>query len=261
MWVPFFSGILSALGCVLLLAALWAHLRFQRLWHITSHGPAQRSHAAGLARWRGALIVGALLCWSFATLRLLHGGLFVLLPIVPAVALLAWGARGFVEDVMAGWLVMARVPFSRGDLVEAAGRRGVVVHVGMTALRLRGFDHIEHEVPNWRLLREGLSRLSVDAAEVPVEVDLPWNAAIPPIDARALAAICAATSPFASLHARPETFLTVDERDATRIRVRVRGYVFDPAYAEKYRSHVLEAWLENTSRTESGVTTATAGTP
>jgi small-conductance mechanosensitive channel len=247
MWAKLFPGVLSAFGSALLLGAIWAHIRFHRLWQLTSHDPAQRRIAAGLARWRGALIVGAVLCWSFATLRLLHGGLFVLLPVVPVVALLAWGARGFVEDVLAGWLVMARVPFSRGDLVEAAGRRGIVVRVGMTALRLRGFDHIEHEIPNWRLLREGLSRLSVDAAEVPVEVDLPWNASVAPIDARALAAICAATSPFASLHARPETFLMVDDRDATRIRVRVRGYVFDPTYAEKYRSHVLEAWLENTS--------------
>jgi hypothetical protein len=254
MWVKLFPGLLSAFGTALLLGALWTHIRFHRLWQMSAHGPLQRKSAAGLARWRGALIVGAMLCWSFATLRMVHGGLLVLLPVVPVVALLAWGARGFVEDVIAGWLVMARVPFSRGDLVEAAGRRGIVVRVGMTALRLRGFDHIEHEVPNWRLLREGLSRLSVDASEVPVEVDLPWNAAIPPIEARALAAICAATSPFASLHARPETFLMVDERDATRIRVRVRGYVFDPTYAEKYRSHVLEAWLENTAASASNAT-------
>jgi hypothetical protein len=242
MWQVWSSGALMLSAILSVVLSIWSHLRFRSRWKATSDGERARRHAAWWARLRGVGLAG--IGASVAGLAFVWADKGAAWGLLPVVVLLAWGARGFFEDLVAGWIVMARVPFGRGDLVEAAGRRGIVTRAGLTALRLRGFDHVEHDVPYWRLLREGVSRLSVAATEVPVEVDLPWLPSLPPIEARSYAAICAASSPFASLHARPETFLVADPVDGSRIRVRVRGYVFDAAYAEAFRSHVLEAWME-----------------
>lgn len=159
----------------------------------------------------------------------------------------AFVLRRFIEDAVSGVLLLARVPFGQGDMVETGGRRGVVIRAGLTSLRIRGFDRIEHDIPWSSMVVHGVSRMSLQNAEVPVEVDLPWTLNIEPGKARSIAAMCAATSPFASLHSRPETFLIASPGRDNQVCVRVRGFVFEAEFAEAFRSHVLEAWLERTS--------------
>ncbi len=159
----------------------------------------------------------------------------------------AFVLRRFIEDAVSGVLLLARVPFGQGDMVETGGRRGVVIRAGLTSLRIRGFDRIEHDIPWSSMVAHGVSRMSLQSAEVPVEVDLPWTLNIEPGKARSIAAMCAATSPFASLHSRPETFLIASTGRNDQVCVRVRGFVFEAEFAEAFRSHVLEAWLERTS--------------
>jgi hypothetical protein len=203
---------------------------------------------ASLRHWARARVVAAALAavsgLLLAMLLTPSTELWVLLVPVVFTGLIL---RRFIEDAVSGVLLLARVPFGQGDMVETGGRRGVVIRAGLTSLRIRGFDRIEHDIPWSSMVRQGVSRMSLQNAEVPVEVDLPWNVTIEPGTARSIAAMCAATSPFASLHSRPETFLIATPGRDDQVCVRVRGFVFEAEFAEAFRSHVLEAWLERTS--------------
>jgi hypothetical protein len=235
--------LLPPLALLAIVGTADAHRRFRRLWALSSTGARARADAARWGRIRalwGTLVVVCLAGWLSARMgAAAWGGL-------AAGALLAvWALRHTLEHIMAGWVLLARAPFGPGDLVEVEGIRGIVVRAGLTCLRIRGFDHVEHDVPWTRVQRAGLSRLSAAASEMPVEVDLPWAGHLPPTEARDLAALCACTSPLASLQRRPETFLvSTQEAGASHTLIRVRGYVFDAEWAESFRSHVLEAWME-----------------
>ena len=240
-----FILLLAAVVTASLVVALFAQALLWRYWSLPQVSSRVRS---ALRQWARARVVAVVvfLVSSAGLLLSVADGYWSLAWLVP-LGVLVYALRDLITDSATGILLMARLPFGEGDLVETGGRRGVVVRAGLTSLRIRGFDHIEHDLPWTALVRQGVSRMSLRHAEVPVEVDLPWRTNIAPGDARSIAAVCAATSPFASLHSRPETFLVADGSRQDDVRVRVRGYVFDAAYAEAFQSHVLEAWLERTA--------------
>lgn len=171
-------------------------------------------------------------------------------------ATLVWAARRPTEDAFAALVIAFGRLLAPGDWVEIGGRRGRVMRRGMFWVRLAGVDGRLWVVPNREIVRSGVQLIASAAADTPVDVLLPVQPGCALRDARERAAICAATSPFASMRKRPETFLDLGE-GAGRAHVRVRGYVYDPAYVEAYRSHVVEAWLEGSG----GALLAASSTP
>ncbi len=163
---------------------------------------------------------------------------------LPPVLLLLWAVRDGVEDVVAGVFIAFTSPCRYGDWIRVRDIEGEVVHLGTTHIRLRAGDDTEVQIPNRRLVRDELVNVSRATADTPVEIVLPISGLAAPQEARSFAALCAATSPYASLHKRAETFLEVDHTQPAQIGIRVRGYVFDSRFSERYRSHIVEAWIE-----------------
>lgn len=191
---------------------------------------------------RSALVVVA----GFALVMILTvgatGGAYAI--VLPVIVILLWAGRGIVADILGGLQLAVTRPFGVGEWIESQGHRGRVVAMGVSHVVLRAEDETEIHLPNHRLATGELVNVSRAMGDTPIEVELPLPRGIDASGARARATICAATSPYASLHKRPETFLTVDPSTADRVSVRVRGYVFDSDYSEVYESHIVEAWLE-----------------
>lgn len=164
-------------------------------------------------------------------------------------ATLVWAARRPTEDAFAALVIAFGRMLASGDWVEVNGRRGRVLRRGMFWVRMSGTDGKEWIVPNREILAGGLATIARAAADTPVDVLLPVPAGASLRASRERAAICAATSPYASMRRRPETFLDIEGGHLRHATVRVRGYVYDPAYVEMYRSHVVEAWLEGSLET------------
>ncbi|MFT4703104.1 MAG: small-conductance mechanosensitive channel [Bradymonadia bacterium] len=163
---------------------------------------------------------------------------------LPPVLLLMWAFRHWFENLAGGLVLAVTRPFRCGDWVRWKTIDGEVCHIGLTQVRLRAADETVSQVPHRLLLASPITNLSRQAMDAPVEVTLPMRTELAPIEARALAAVCAATSPYASLRRRPETFTAFD--NAGRLEIRVRGYAVDALHIEQYRSHIVEAWFEST---------------
>jgi len=162
--------------------------------------------------------------------------------VVPLLVMGLWSIRRAVEDTVAGALIFVSRPIEEGDLLEVGGVHGEVVKVGVRALVLRSTDAADVRIPYHLVLSGPLMNHHHATADIPIEVDLPLQHGTPAAQL-AQAAMCAATSPYASLHKRPETYLQTGEHGAAAW-IRVRGYVFDSTFAEAFRSHIVESWLE-----------------
>lgn len=161
---------------------------------------------------------------------------------LPLLLFLLWTIRKTIEDLVAGAFLFISNPITLGDLLEIDNILGEVIEIGVRALVLRRADAAEIRIPFHLILHSPLMNHHHATADIPIEVDLPiQNGSY----TRQLeyAAMCAATSPYASLHKHPETYLQTSKQGANTW-IRVRGYVFDSTFAEAFRSHIVEAWLE-----------------
>lgn len=163
---------------------------------------------------------------------------------IPVVALAAFSLRHTVEDLFAGVMLSLHPAFRRGNLIRVDQVQGRVLAVGPVRLQIRSTEEGDVSLPNRLVWAQRLVNLSREGSDSPISVRLPVPSRMDGREAMSVAVVCAATSPFASLHKRPETFLEFDEGDAGRAWIRVRGFVFDPVHAETYRSHIVEAWFE-----------------
>lgn len=87
---------------------------------------------------------------------------------------LGFAARDAVSNFISAGILLADRPFRKGDLVEAAGRRGIVEDVGLRSTRLRTLDDTvvvvpnakisEDQVNNWGRLRHRQLRLILHVA-------------------------------------------------------------------------------------------------
>jgi len=204
--------------------------------------PTQESEPSWVPMVRSTLVVAAGAALVVILTVGATGGAYAI--VLPVIVILLWAGRGIAADVLGGLQLAVTRPFGIGDWIDSQGHRGRVVAMGISHVVLRAEDETEIHLPNHRLATGELINVSRAMGDTPVEVELPLPDGVDPSRARARATICAATSPFASLHKRPETFLNVDAANANRVSVRVRGYVFDSDYAEVYESHIVEAWLE-----------------
>jgi small-conductance mechanosensitive channel len=198
--------------------------------------------APALHRWHRWLHPTAVLGWMVATwlvgLRLLAAdslaetasrGLLLSIGVVVVLPVL--------RDVLAGLALVLEGRHRLGDDVRVDGHEGRIVALGLRSAVLRDRDGTETTLPYRRLADREIVRLSLAHRDAPCEfvVAIPDELELDAVSTRLLEA--AMLSPYAAPGRRPEVFAVADERGG--VRVRVRAYVFDRAYEERYRGDVL----------------------
>ena len=164
---------------------------------------------------------------------------------LPPLVLVLWSVRGIAEDVASGVVLGGTRSMRAGDWIRWNGVAGRIRYIGFAHMAIELRDHSIVHVAHRQAIRGDLQLISAGGVDAAVETALPLPATLCPVDARELAMVCAATSPYASLHQRPSTIL-VAESDGS-LTLRVRGYVCDAQFGEAYRSHIVEAWHEATA--------------
>lgn len=61
---------------------------------------------------------------------------------------LGFGAQNMVRDFLAGLFIILEDQYSEGDVVEAAGKTGLVQDISLRKTVLRDLDGLEHHIPN-----------------------------------------------------------------------------------------------------------------
>jgi small conductance mechanosensitive channel len=92
---------------------------------------------------------------------------------------LGFGARGVIEDVLAGFLIIAEKQYGFGDLVQLelasmAVAEGAVEDVTLRVTRLRSSDGEAYTIPNGKVVKT--TNLSKDWARAVVDVPVPTRA-------------------------------------------------------------------------------------
>ena len=82
---------------------------------------------------------------------------------------ISFGAQSLVKDVISGFFILFENQFALGDVIEAAGRSGVVEKMTLRVVVLRDLDGSLHIVPNGEIKTvsnrtQGWSRAVVDVA-------------------------------------------------------------------------------------------------
>ncbi len=187
-------------------------------------------HAASVLGWT----IGAWL----AGLRLLEAPTLgetaaraVLLLIVIVVAL------PILHDLFAGLAIAIEGRHRIGDDVRIDAHEGRIVSFGLRSVVLRDRDGTETTLPYRRFAASEIVRLNLARQDAPCqfEVAVPPDFDLEVVTRRLLEA--AMLSPYAAPGRRPEVFTVADARGGMRLRV--RAYVFDRAYEERYRGDVL----------------------
>lgn len=187
-------------------------------------------HATSVLLW----LIGAWL----AGLRLLEAPTLgetvaraVLLLVVVVIAL------PVLHDLFSGLALALEGRHQIGDDVRIDKHEGRVVRFGLRSMVLRDRDGTETTLPYRRMAASEIVRLNLARQDAPCQFEI----AVPPefdLDAGMRRLLEAAMlSPYAAPGRRPEVFVIADAQGGMRLRV--RAFVFDHAYEERYRGDVL----------------------
>lgn len=169
---------------------------------------------------------------------------------VVVLAVLALVGMDWLRNVAAGLALAFEGHFQVGDLVRYRDIEGELVEFSARAVILRADDGTLHQVPNQRFSDESVTHLEADGeAACEIVVSLPTG--VSPERAVRLAQQAAFLTPLASPRHRPDVFLDVGADDAG-VRLHIRGFAFDPAYRDHFKSDVV-ARVHSLLRTERGV--------
>lgn len=145
---------------------------------------------------------------------------------------------GWLRSVMSGVAITLEGRIKLGDSVRVNDISGEVIEFGVRALRLRAVDGSIHEIPNEKLVTESVTNLSGDGGDSAAELLISIPAGIEPDRALEIARRVAILTPLASPRHRPEVFLESSGIDG-RFELRIRGYAFDAAYQDHFKSDVV----------------------
>ena len=160
----------------------------------------------------------------------------------------AFTSVGSLRSVVAGVAISLEGRISLGDAVRISDLSGEVISFGVRSLRLRATDGSIHEIPNERIVTEPVTNLSGDGGDSATELVFGLPEGIDAQSALEVARRIAILSPLASPRHRPEVFLEARGLDGSQFDLRVRGYAFDAAFQDHFRSDVvarLQAALAN----------------
>lgn len=151
----------------------------------------------------------------------------------------AFASVGWLRSVVSGVALSVEGRISLGDSIRVGDVSGEVVAFGVRSLRVRGVDGSVHEIPNEKLVTEPVANLSGEGGDSACELTLAIPEGIDPDDAVERARSIAILTPLASPRHRPEVFLEPHSAAERRYDLRIRGYAFDAAYQDHYRSDVV----------------------
>jgi small-conductance mechanosensitive channel len=154
----------------------------------------------------------------------------------------------FVRDVLAAAVISFEGRHRVSDDVRVGRVEGRILELGLRAVVLRARDGTESTIPNHRFLAFEVVRLNLGVHDAPCEFEvvMPAGRSLETETRRLLEA--AMLSPFAAPGGLPEVFVVAG--DEGELRLRVRAYVFDRSYEERYRGDILarfEAGSDDTS--------------
>lgn len=152
---------------------------------------------------------------------------------------IVFASFGWLRSVMSGVAISLEGRIKLGDSIRINAISGEVIAFGVRALRLRAVDGSVHDIPNERLVTEPVTNLSGDGGDSAAELVIPVPHGINPDIAVEIARRVAILTPLASPRHRPEVFLESSGNDGQRFEVRVRGYAFDAAYQDHFKSDVV----------------------
>ena len=230
-------GVLAALvsTVVIIIGAIFLDRRFDG-WLQSWTRPKTRLH-------RLATEHAAMLRVSIWTLSLVLA-LSLAAELSPPVAWMLLPAGGLalalaVSDLMRDALVgigqalSARV--KRGDHVSVGDLAGEVERVGIRSIRLRTLDGTIVDIPQRRIMTEGIQRLQVEGGGYPVSLDLPIPTEIPIHEAMEEARLAA----LLAKHAHLGKGATAAVTDGEPARIRVVGHAIDAFHGSQYRGQVV----------------------
>jgi small-conductance mechanosensitive channel len=146
-------------------------------------------------------------------------------------------AAPFARDVIAAAVISLEGRHRLRDDVRVAGVEGRIVEMGLRTVVLRGPGGTESTIPNHRFVAQEIDRLNLGAHDAPCEFEVALPAGQPLEAATRMLLEAALLSPFAAPGWLPEVFVVAGQ--AGELRLRVRAYVFDRSYEERYRGDVL----------------------
>lgn len=242
------SAAATTLGWMLLLAVAGAAVVLTWLVRRAALAPALQPwvrwlHPLVVLAWLGAAALLTTLALQVETLAQTAGrvALLVVLGVVTAPML---------RDLLSGMVIAFEGRHRLGDDIRVGGLEGRIVALGLRSVVLRAHDGAEYTIPNGRFAAADVVRLNLPSGEAPFEFEVVLHrdggveaATNELVDAAVL-------SPLAAPGSLPEVFVV--ETNGPTLRLRMRVYVFDRMYEERYRSDIL-ARLAATSRATAAV--------
>jgi small-conductance mechanosensitive channel len=154
-----------------------------------------------------------------------------------------------LRDLLTGMVLSLEGRHRVGDDIRVGELEGRIVSLGLRSVVLRAHDGSELTIPNGRFAAADVARLNLPSGEAPLELEISLHRE-GGVEAATIELVEAAVlSPLAAPGSLPEVFVV--EADGPRLRLRMRVYVFDRAYQERYRSDIL-ARLATASRALAG---------
>jgi hypothetical protein len=142
-----------------------------------------------------------------------------------------------LRDLLSGVVISFEGRYRLGDDIRVAELAGRVVALGLRSVVLRAHDGSEYTIPNGRFAAADVVRLNLPSGEAPFELEVVLHRE-GGLEAASMELVEAAVlSPLAAPGSLPEVFVV--EADGARMRLRMRVYVFDRIYEERYRSDIL----------------------
>ncbi len=147
--------------------------------------------------------------------------------------------HSWLRSVFSGVALALEGRLRLGDTVRVGAMEGELMAFGVRAVRVRAVDGTTHEIPHEQLVAHVVAKVQAEGGESACDITMMIPLAISPERALALARAEAMLSPLASPRHRPEAFLHAPEDASASMQLVIRGYAFDPAYQEHFRSDVV----------------------
>ncbi|MFW5966292.1 MAG: mechanosensitive ion channel family protein [Persicimonas sp.] len=214
----------------------------------------------GVRRW---LVLARVLLWTvvlFEVIFTLSWAItdYWLVLAVLLVGVLLVAGLDWLRDVAAGLALAFERTLQVGDRVRYGKLEGEIAAFGARAITLRSPDGTRHQIPNASFTNRSVTDLRVEG-EAACDITVRVPEGLSPERAVELIGQVAFLTPLASPRRQPEVYWETGPRADGPVRIRIRGYAFDPAHRERFKSEVLSRIHERLA-SEAGVEpTSTAG--
>lgn len=209
------------------------HLRRHRRDASRRSALARRTPGIRLAIWALGITLASVPVFQAS----LAVALALYIPLAVGLGLAAWP---LLRNIVAGIVLSIDRQFEEEDTIQVGEHEGEVVSIGLRNVRLRdGRGHLI-EVPNAHFLSETTSNVTPNTTDAQVKISMVLPETTEAALARKVAYTASVVSRFASPSHAPEVFVNTEGTEDLLTHLTIRGYVFDPAFEDHYRSDVVE---------------------